>query len=307
VSLVRKLLTKPIWWWERACNYRVRAQLKNLPPIGVRKGHKRFVVLATPETAHDALWAAWSWYRFLRKEGFELELAVDGEIAKPEATMAMRLFPGIAIHSAQSICSYVSEKEPSLKTFLCGYPMGRKLALMLAYSDQSPVLYSDHDVLAFNQPEELFRCVKRNIPCYFMEEVDGTRDSAIVERALSLGLEYLPKFNSGFLYLPKGTLPMDLAAKILAAWRPPGDSWFAEQTVLSVMLQSANAEALPPSRYVISARRQFYFEKDVDYRAIAARHFTGTVRHVMYRYGMPVLLNQSMQLAVRNSIDAREN
>jgi hypothetical protein len=56
---------------------------------------------------------------------------------------------------------------------------------------------------------------------------------------------------------------------------------------------NANAQALPDSRYVISNRRQFYWEKDVDYTTIVARHFTGTVRHVMYRYGMPEILRQS--------------
>lgn len=259
----------------------------------VRKRFKRFVVLTTRETVHDALWTAWSWYRFLRKEGFELELVVDGEISELESAAAMHLFPGIAIHSAESICRSVCDREPTFKRFIYDYPMGRKLALMLAYSDQFPVLYSDHDVLAFNPPEELFKCIERNAPCYFKEELDGTRDSPIVERAHFLGLDYLPKFNSGFLYLPKGILPTDMAAQFLAEWRPPGDSWFVEQTVLSVMLRSANAEALPPNRYVISARRQFYFEKDVDYGTIAARHFTGTVRHVMYKFGMPELLRQS--------------
>jgi hypothetical protein len=292
-SAARKLATKPVWWWERGHNYRIRSQFENLPPLAVRPARKRFVVLATTESLGDALWAAWSWYRFLYKEGFTLELAVDGEIAEPESSAATRLFPGIAIHSTQSHRAYVCEREPALQTFVCSYPMGGKLALLLACSGQFPVLYCDHDVLAFNPPGELFKCIERNIPCYFMEEIDGTRDLAIVERALSLALDYLPKFNSGFLYLPQGTLSLDMASQLLAAWRPPITSWFTEQTALSVMLHTAHAEALPPSRYVISARRQFYFERDVDYTSIVARHFTGTVRHVMYKFGMPEILRQS--------------
>jgi hypothetical protein len=55
-------------------------------------------------------------------------------------------------------------------------------------------------------------------------------------------------------------------------------------------MRHANAQPLPDSRYVISNRRQFYWEQDVDYKSIVARHFTGTVRHVMYRYGMPAIL-----------------
>jgi hypothetical protein len=303
-SAARKLTTKPVWWWERRQKYGIRAGFKNLPPIAVNKGRKRFVVLTTPESLGEALWTAWSWYRFLQTEDFELELAVDGELSRPESASALQLFPGVTIYSAQSTCAYVCEREPTLQTFLYGYPMGRKLALMLACSDRSPILYSDHDVLAFNPPDELFKCVDKNVPCYFLEEVDGTRDAQVAKSALSLGLDYLPQFNSGFLYLPKGTLPIELAARILATWRPPANSWFTEQTALSVMLQSAKAEALPQNRYVISARRQFYFEKDVDYRAIVARHFTGTVRHVMYKFGMPEILKQSRILSSERK-DAR--
>ena len=124
---------------------------------------------------------------------------------------------------AESACRYVYEREPALETFLHGHPTGRKLALILALSDQGPVLYSDHDVLAFSPPHELLASIRRNVACYFPEEVDGTRDLSIVERAKSLGLDYIPGFNSGFLYIPCGALPMKKAAEILATWRPPGE------------------------------------------------------------------------------------
>ena len=62
------------------------------------------------------------------------------------------------------------------------------------------------------------------------------------------------------------------------------------------MLQQLHAEPLSSSRYVISIRRQFYWEKDVDYTNIVARHFTGPVRHVMYKYGIPIILSQSKKL-----------
>jgi len=291
--MVRKLLTKPIWWWERKRSYPIRSQFDKLPPISVRPALRRFLVLTTPDTVSDALWAAWSWYRFVRDMGFALELAVDGTISAADLAAASRLFPGISMYEAKSVCRYVCEREPALETFLYNHPTGRKFALMLALSDQGPVLYSDYDVLAFKPPGELLSCIQRNVSCYFLEDVDGTRDAAIVARAKAIGLDYIPRFNCGFLYFPEGTLPMKSAAEILAAWRPPGDSWYAEQTVLSIMLRSVNAEALPADRYVISARRQFYWEKDVDYNQIVARHFTGTVRHVMYRYGLPILLRQS--------------
>ena len=293
VSVIRKLATKPVWWWERSRTYPIRAQFDRLPPIPVRTAPIRFVVLSTPSTLNDSLWAAWSWYRFLGHEGIQLQLAIDGIVSSADSDVASRLFPGVSICEAQWACRYVCEREPALETFVNNYPMGRKLALILALSQQSTILYSDHDVYAFNAPSELLAYIERDTACYFMEDADGTRDAAIVDKAKELGLSYIPRFNSGFLHIPKGALSIEAAAKILAPWRPPADSWFAEQTALSVLLRSAGAQALPPDRYVISARRQFYWEKDVDYSTISARHFTGTVRHVMYSYGMPILLRQS--------------
>jgi hypothetical protein len=294
--IFRKLSTKPVWWWERKRNYSIRSRYRQLPPLPVKGGQIRFVVLTAPETLSDALWSAWSWYRYLRHEDCKLEIAVDGVVSAAQSAAAAQLFPGVAIYPAESACRYVYDREPALETFLHGHPTGRKLALILALSDQGPVIYSDHDVLAFSPPYELLASIRRNVACYFPEEVDGTRDPSIVERAKSLGLDYIPKFNSGFLYIPRATLPVKEAAEILAMWRPPGDSWFTEQTVLSVMLRPVNAEALPSSRYVISICRQFYWERDVDYKSIAARHFTGTVRHVMYGRGMPWILRQSRQM-----------
>jgi len=170
--------------------------------------------------------------------------------------------------------------------------------LILALSDRGPVVYSDYDVLAFSRPHELLAAMGKNSPCYVSEEVDGTRDAQIAERAKQLGLDYIPKFNCGFLYIPQGALSIRLAGQILATWRAPGESWFAEQTVLSFMLRQLHAEELPPNRYVISICRQFYWEKDMDYSAIAARHFTTPVRHVMYKYGMPIILKQSKDYVI---------
>jgi hypothetical protein len=293
MSIFRKLSTKPVWWWERRRSYPIRSCYQQLPPLPVEGGRLRFVVLTTPETLSDALWTAWSWYRYLRHEDCKLEIAVDGVVSAAQYAAAAQLFPGIAIYPAEPACRYVCEREPALEGFIRFYPLGRKLALILALSDQGPVLYSDHDVLAFNPPLELLASIRSNVACYFPEEVDGARDLRIVERVKSLGMDYIPKFNAGFLFIPWGALPMKKAAEILATWHPPESTWYVEQTVLSVMLRYVNAEALPSTRYVVSICRQFYWERDVDYRTIAARHFTGPVRHVMYRYGIPAILEES--------------
>jgi hypothetical protein len=295
-EMIRKLLTKPIWWWERRRAYSVRSRYHLLPPLSVDKKPARFVVLTTPESLKDAMWTAWSWYRYLQPLGYELQVAVDGQIAELEIATVRQLFPGVVIYEVESSLDFLGDKSPALSTFLKVHPLGKKLGLVLALSAQGALLYADYDVLAFNTPAEILAYAERNIACCMVEDSAGNFDPKIVERCRALGLECIAGFNSGLLYVPKGALSIDLAAELLAGWSPNHPSWFTEQTVLSVLMRSAGAQPLPIRRYVVNTRRQFYWDMDIDYAAVVARHFVTPVRHVMYKTGIPTILRQSRML-----------
>jgi len=294
--MVRKLLTKPTWWWETRRRYPVRHRYRELPPIPVVHGPHRFAVLTTPAALADAMWTAWSWYRFLYAHGFELQLAIDGALSNEQLNEVRALFPEISVCAVQSLLPEVSRLGPALATFFEQHPLGKKLGLVLALSQRGVLLFCDYDVLAFREPVELFEYGARGNAAYMREERAASVDQAIVDRSRQLGLEYDARFNSGLLYVPKGALAIDQAAQLLADWRPPVH-WFTEQTVLNALMQHAHAQPLPQERYVVSARRQFYWETDEDYGKIVARHFVSPVRHVMYRYGIPLILSQSQKIA----------
>src|SRR5208282_6327322 len=100
------------------------------------------------------------------------------------------------------------------------------------------------------------------VPSYFIDAGEGCHDPFLLEKVNALGLEYISRLNAGLLYVPKGALSIDLAAQILADWRPEPLSYFTPQTVMSVLMRHANAQPLPDIRYVISICRQFYWEQD---------------------------------------------
>jgi hypothetical protein len=291
--VLRKLTTKPVWWWERKRNYGIRARFDRLPPIPVHRAAHRFVVLTSQSGLNDALWTAWSWYRYLCDAHFELQFITDGETSRAEKATMERLFPGVMISGVETIIASQCAEQPVLEVFVQHHPLGKKLAVLLALSRKRSILYSDHDVLAFNSPIELLVHAERDTACYMQEEHEGNWDPFILEQAKLLELECITRFNSGLLHVPQGALSVDLAVRLLDAWRPPAISWFTEQTVLNVLMGYAHAKPLPRERYVVSNRRQFYWEKDVNYKTIVARHFTGTTRHVMYGIGMPIVLRQS--------------
>lgn len=291
--MVRKLFTRPIWWWERKRSYPVRSRFNLLPPIAVDRSSRRFVVLTTIGALPDAMWSAWSWYRFLRQENFELQLAVDGELPECDASAVRRLFPGISIFNVTELVQPLCKEWRNFGAFFKGHFCAKQVGLILALCGEGSVLYSDHDVLAFQNPVELISCVRDDIPCYFEDTGTACHDPWIVSRSQAMGLEYIPDLNGGLLYVPKGAFAPEVLDQLLMEWSPAEFCYFTPQTVQSVLMRRANARPLPQNRYVISNRRQFYFEKDVDYNAIAARHFTGTVRHVMYKTGIPEILRQA--------------
>jgi hypothetical protein len=298
--MIKRLLTKPVWWWETRQSYPVRFRFLELPRLAVVPGVSRFVVLTTPAALPDAMWAAWSWYRYLRLRGFELQLAVDGILSDPELARIRELFPGISVYVVQPLCAELCDLQPGLAAFLEQHPLGKKLGLVLALSAKGAMLFSDYDVLAFREPEELLACMVEGIASYLSEEssagAEPSVDPGIVELAARLGLAYDPRFNSGLLFAPMGALSIEVAAQLLSHWRPPVH-WFTEQTVLNILMQHAHARPLPEERYVVSARRQFYGETDVDYGEIVARHFITPVRHLMYRKGIPLILEQTSEFA----------
>jgi len=125
--MLRKLLTRPIWWRERKRPYLIRSRFHLLLPLGIVKGRARFVALTTTSALNDAMWAAWSWYRYLRSHGFELQLAVDGEIPAGVEPAVQKLFPGISLYNVWSVLSRLCDEQPALGVFLRGHPVAKQV------------------------------------------------------------------------------------------------------------------------------------------------------------------------------------
>ena len=288
MRVFRRVLTKPVWWWERNRTYQIRFRHDKLSPIPVQHHPTLFAIMTTPAAFCDAIWAAWSWYRFVRQH-CELAFVVDGECSAEDQAAAQRLFPGVTIRGSEAIVSGIRARHSTFDTIFRFHSLGRKLGVILALQSERPLLFSDHDVLAFNTPSELLEGVSSSTPRYMTEEAGGIFDPEIIQRARELGMPHATDLNSGLLFIPQNKLSVTSASRLLENWNPPMRSWFTEQTVLSVLLREAGGLPLSRSQYVITNRRQFVWDKDVDYSSITARHFTGTVRHVMYAKGMQFL------------------
>jgi hypothetical protein len=289
---VRKLLTKPIWWYERRRRYPIREAVFNLPARAVSSGSGAcaLAVLATPNNLSDASWTAFSIMDRLPAE-MGLTVVIDGCANHSDVLRLNRLFPGLIMRSTAELMEEARPLIPNVAALGKHHPLGRKLAAILLLQRQHSLIYSDSDVLCFGDMPEVCKSVEQHGPALYLQEASGLNaDPAVLRRASSLDMEAAENLNSGFLYIPQNSLDFQTAEMLLADQQRDHElSWFVEQTIIAVLMRQAKAQPLPLSKYLVSSHRQWYFEPDVDYTQIALRHFVTPVRHIMYLKGLPYL------------------
>lgn len=290
--MYRKLLTKPIYTFERRRPYPMRQKVFALRPLQVDPSSpQQLVVLGTPNTFADAGWAAYSSLLQLPVP-MGLCLAVDGEVPAEDVARMQRLFPGVIIKQSGAFAEEFKDQE-AIYAFAQRHPLGRKLATLLSVQKEKGLIYSDSDVLAFNSMPEVTRAMETNQPCYLGESGGLNPDPKLLDKVKRLNVQFAPELNSGFLYMPRGSADIALANELLADDGYDLKSWFSEQTLLAALMGHMGGTLLPTSKYVVSNDRQFFFEQDVDYSKIALRHFTTPTRHLMYSKGINRIWRQA--------------
>lgn len=286
-AFFKKLLTKPIWWWERFLS-RAQKSLPALPPINIPPNRTPLVIQTTPATLSNGLWGAYSLLTYLQKN-LSLILVLDAP-AWPQnlAAQAQALFPGVELQTTLQQIEKLPAHAPALKKFTHTHPLGRKLCTILTLNTSSAIIFSDDDILALAPLTELISWSENPAQALILQEATTGRDPALDTLAQSQGLRSPAHFNSGLMALPKGFLSIEKANELLSRVDTEKLSWFAETTLLAYQL--SDAAALPASTYVVNCQRQFFFEPDVDYTQIKLRHFVGPVRHLLRLRGIPAFL-----------------
>ena len=302
------MLTKALWLAERTIAPRKKRWWNKLKPISCSSqigssGNFVVSILGTPSTLDESLWAAWSVKRFLGSHT-RVRLYFDKWKSVPEtfAKIASSLLGPVEILPTCSlISSFLDRKlDPVTRNFCSEHPLAVKLLVALCESEDDDVLYMDNDVLFLNEPKGVpfakTNCSSgENRPLYIQEECGGCWDPQVLNFLESNRLPIKSKLNGGLHWIPKQSLDCDFAIHIIKNFWVPGQppNWFSEQTINSALFARAGAKALCKERFVVSNTRQFYFEDDIDYNLVTARHYTGPVRHVMYLKAYAHLIRSS--------------
>lgn len=295
VRLWRKLTTRPVWWWERRQPRWYLDDIFSMPPVVCSQNAGNLVaVLGTADTFREILWSSWSLARFIGGEA-RFGLFVDGTVTPEMRRQVQQVLSGASVESVRTYLETSPHLSPPLRNFLAHHTLAAKLLLTLFLQKEGPVLYCDNDVLFFEKPDDLITFLHDGGPCaYIEEETSGSADLAMIEKIESLRIPIVERLNSGLLFISQDGLNIALAEELLSDWQPPMTSWFTEQTLNRALFCKAGSVGLSPERFVLSNCRQFYWQSDVDYSQIVARHFTGPVRHLYYSKGLPVLIHQTL-------------
>lgn len=302
--IVRKLLVRPVRAMEVRYWYPIRRRAARLPPLPSTASPEDGVllILTTPRDYLDAIWSAWShlWYS---TGSFHLVIACDGPSPPELNDLARRILPGSKVINARQFLSGRSRIVPA--ELSQRHSLMTKLELILAMQDSSPVLYSDSDVLMLHDPWEIRQHLATNRGRGFhLRGEASTEDPWVGARAAALGSDFDRHLNSGLLWIPQNSLDRALARELLDGWTEQPLNHFTEQSTLAVLIANAGGTPLPEDRYVANAQRMFYFERDIDYDAIACRHFVNLIRNLMYSRGLPLIWRQAQRAASEKSASA---
>jgi len=288
--MIRKAVTKPIWYWEKYRTYPIREVVYDFPPMRCEPGSRHnLVVLATPDAINNAAWTAYSLLVQLQPAPLGLILVVDGELQAADVERLQHLFVGIRIERVSRMVAQLG--CDAIKALYQIHPMAGKLAVILRLQQETPILFSDDDVLAFGRLREIEQFINEpTAPNRYLVELGGESgvEPNVLRVVQQMQLPVAAAINVGFLAIQQHSLNIELAGKILAN-TPTMDTWFPDTTVLACLMAQAGGVGLPVDTYRVSVERQFFFQSDCDYDAIALRHFVSPVRHLMYMRGMPRL------------------
>jgi hypothetical protein len=183
-----------------------------------------------------------------------------------------------ALHSCIEVVDWDSFLRPDLPRALLDYSRmswrGKKVAALASLEVETPVFYTDSDVLFFASAMELRRLEGETEARYLRDATEGV----FLDRSLLVDAsEQREGVNSGVICFPRRPDWSPALRRLTERrWKP---TTFTGQTIVHLTLHQAGARPFDPARYVVAtddqdAREDLYAGADV-----VLRHYVTPVRH----------------------------
>ena len=171
------------------------------------------------------------------------------------------------------------EHRDSLIHYAKSHPLGKKLFFYLNHPVGSPTIFLDTDILIYSRASIMHNLIKENVDGFFLpEDAWGCLDS----RYRALNGEQLYQVNAGFFLLNHEISEIREGLNFLDSLNSQYE-YFSEQTVFHILFRANSFLPLDPRIFVLNSSDQFDFSYMYNRESIAARHYTGPVRHKMWQ------------------------
>jgi hypothetical protein len=213
----------------------------------------------------------------------KLIINTDGTMAAADILKQLDFWPAeIAVKDWQSTAKYHSEKgRNALVEYGNSHPFGKKLALILHYAENGPVVWIDSDILFFDDFVPFIPQQPSGFVCGGTEDFTAAYHDAVI-KGMGNNLYDLYKFNAGILFVQGQNIYEDFALETLLKSIHPHYDFCTEQTIFA-HIASKSMGIIWSKEVVKSFNHDLQQIAAMPIKNVMARHYTSNVRHLFWR------------------------
>lgn len=258
--------------------------LLTLPIRGTVDRSSEIHVLTSAQDWLNLVWTLKSFYAVSPRR-YALCIHDDGTLEQTAVEQLREHFPEARLilrAEADARIERLLSAHPCCLTFRRTNPLATKALDFMAFLEGERLILFDSDLLFFRPPKAYLDVLEdlqanENV---FNEDIASAYalDEAAIRDA---GYEIIPRVNTGFGIIHRGSMPPDWIEEFLAIpGLADGHFWRIEQTLFALCATRHGGGVLP-SEYRV------HLGRGISDRPM--RHYVGAVRHLMYAEGMRIL------------------
>lgn len=213
----------------------------------------------------------------------EILVHTDLKTRPEQVRQALAWWPGrLTVRPAAEVLDLARDIHPGLVAFAHAHRHGLKFCACLTAALNEAVIYSDSDVLWFQDWSKLLNSPTTDTGAYLKMSLDlGRRYSDELEEFWAAFAKQAP-LNSGIMLL-RGNLfdACDLGEAVQTATRNP-DQFFAEQTLFAIGCRRLGGLQWPAETVHLSSRGYFLAARHSHPASAVLRHYPGRIRALFW-------------------------
>lgn len=235
----------------------------------------------------NAIWCLKSFYGFSSKL-YRLCIHDDGTLLRRDTDFLRVHFPNARIISRAESNRLSADKLRNYRrclNFRNSNPLALKVFDFMFYLEVDRLLLLDSDILFYAAPVELMRRIESPDYHYNTLNKDWADGYSVSPNdvAREFNFTLYPKINSGLGLIHKDSFILDDIERYLSLPGIGSHDHRVEQTLIGLYSSKYGFEYLP---------KEYDVRLNVGDYAGPCRHFTGPIRHLMYKEGISYLIKQ---------------